>query len=266
MIEQKLYFLIYSIIIYNKRTYKPELIIKEHSDKINCLKELSSGILASCSWDNTIKLFQINRSGYCLLQTLNYHNNDVYKIIELKKSNQLYDKSIIFYSKLNNGYTIDYKLDTSNFCYSLIQTKNNEIRYSFYNESSVNDFCFYDILERKKIKTLNYINGSELLMITEDLLLIRGSEIFIINVNQHNIIRVIIAPGYIRTIYMINKNTIITGDNSGRIRQYQKNGDNLIFIYENEKAHNLPINSLINLPNNHFASCSEDSTIKIWQK
>jgi len=74
----------YSIIIYNKRTYKPELIIKEHSDMINCLKELSSGILASCSWDNTIKLFQINKGGYCLLQTFNYHNNDVYKIIELK--------------------------------------------------------------------------------------------------------------------------------------------------------------------------------------
>jgi len=70
----------------------------------------------------------------------------------------------------------------------------------------------------------------------------------------------------IQTICMINKNTIITGDNSGRIRQYQKNGDNLIFIYENEKAHNLPINSLIKLSNNHFASCSEDSTIKIWQK
>ncbi len=65
-----------------------------------------------------------------------------------------YDKSIIFYSKLNNGYTIDYKLDTSIFCYSLIQAKNNEICYSFYNTSSVNDFCFFDLLERKKNKNI----------------------------------------------------------------------------------------------------------------
>ena len=62
----------YSIIIYNKRTYKPELIIKEHSDMINCLKELSSGILASCSNDNTIILFNINWNYYYILQILDY--------------------------------------------------------------------------------------------------------------------------------------------------------------------------------------------------
>ena len=63
---------------------------------------------------------------------------------------------------------------------------------------------------------------------------------------------------------MINENTIITGDNSGRIRQYKKEGDNLILIYDKEKAHNKPINTLLNMPNNHFASCSDDDTIKIW--
>ena len=256
-----------SIIIYNKRTYKPELIIKEHNRYISCLKELSSGILASCSWDNTIKLFNINRNNYYILQTLNYHNDDVYEIIELNNKQLAscsYDKSIIFYLKLNNRYTMNYKIDTSDFSNSLIQTKDNEICYSFYHNNPENDFCFFDILERKKIKTLNNIKGSKLLMITEDLLLIGGSEIFIINVNQYNIIRTIYAPSYIRTICMINENSIITGDNSGRIRQYKKEGDNLILIYDKEKAHNLPINSLLNLPNNHFASYSDDNTIKIW--
>jgi len=38
-------------------------------------------------------------------------------------------------------------------------------------------------------------------MIAEDLLLIGGSEIFIINVNQHNIIRAIIAPSYTNYLY-----------------------------------------------------------------
>ena len=175
-----------SIIIYNKRTYKPELIIKEHDGKISCLKELSSGILASCSWDHTIKLFNINRNNYYILQTLNYHNDHVYEIIELNNKQLAscsYDKSIIFYLKLNNRYTMNYKIDTSDFSYSLIQTKDNEICYSFYHDNPENDFCFFDILERKKIKTLNNIKGSKLLMITEDLLLIGGSEIYIINVN-----------------------------------------------------------------------------------
>ena len=37
-----------SIIIYNKETYKPELIIKEHSGTVNYITQISSEILASC--------------------------------------------------------------------------------------------------------------------------------------------------------------------------------------------------------------------------
>ena len=44
-----------SIIIYNKKTYQPDIIIKEHSGSIYCLTQLSSGILVSCSGDNKIK-------------------------------------------------------------------------------------------------------------------------------------------------------------------------------------------------------------------
>ena len=43
------------IIIYNKTTYEPDLIIKEHNNSINYIIQFSSGILASCSDDKTIK-------------------------------------------------------------------------------------------------------------------------------------------------------------------------------------------------------------------
>ena len=48
-----------SIIIYNKETYKPDLIIKEHSDMVCYITQLSSGILASCSNDHSIILYNI---------------------------------------------------------------------------------------------------------------------------------------------------------------------------------------------------------------
>ena len=74
-----------SIIIYNKISYKPDLIIKEHNDNVNYLLELSSGILASCSDDNTIILFNINGNYYNILQILDYHRQRyIIKIIELK--------------------------------------------------------------------------------------------------------------------------------------------------------------------------------------
>ena len=73
-----------SIIIYNKETYKPDIIIKEHNYYVNCITQLSSGILASCSDDNTIKLFNIKGNEYEVLQILIYHTEPVYKTIELK--------------------------------------------------------------------------------------------------------------------------------------------------------------------------------------
>ena len=48
-----------SIIIYNKITYKPDLIIKEHKHYVLFIIKLNSGLLASSSSDTTIKLFEI---------------------------------------------------------------------------------------------------------------------------------------------------------------------------------------------------------------
>jgi len=53
-----------SIIIYNKETYKPDLTIKEHNDDVFYIITLISGILASCSCDETIKLFNIRDNKY----------------------------------------------------------------------------------------------------------------------------------------------------------------------------------------------------------
>ncbi len=40
------------IIIYNKTTYQPDLIINEHKNSVFFIIQLSSGILATCSQDN----------------------------------------------------------------------------------------------------------------------------------------------------------------------------------------------------------------------
>ena len=148
--------------------------------------------MASCSADNTINLFNIKEMKYEILQTLNYHSNIVYKIIELKNKNLVScsdDTSIIFYIKDNNEYKKDYQIQTDGSCYSIIQTKDNELCYS---ES--NKICFYDLFERKifsSIKDISKYNSIEtFIMIKKDLLLIPGyNQISIINTNQHNLVR-----------------------------------------------------------------------------
>ena len=57
---------------------------------------------------------------------------------------------------------------------------------------------------------------------------------------------------------------LLTGDESKVIRQWKIDGDNLILISKNEKAHDGNINVLLNLGDGHIASGSDDKTIKIW--
>ena len=109
-------------------------MIQEHNDWVNYILQLNTGMLASCSDDKSIKIFNIKYNNYQLLQTLNYHNSCVNKIIELNNGKLIscsYDSSVIIYSKDNNNkYTKDYKITTDGTtCACVIQTKENEICY-----------------------------------------------------------------------------------------------------------------------------------------
>ena len=69
--------------------------------------------LASCSWDKSIKLFNIKGNKYEVLQTIYHHTKWVNKIIELKNKTLAScsdDCSIIFYIKDNLKYKKDYQI------------------------------------------------------------------------------------------------------------------------------------------------------------
>ena len=179
------------------------------------------------------------------------------------------DSSVIFYFKDNNEYKRDYKILTNGLCSSVIQTKNDEICYSEKTDSAI---CFFDIFERTikaTIKSISKLNDcyEKLHMITKDILFIGGeNKISLVNVNQHNLIRVIDVPGssWISAICMLNKNKLLTGDYNEIIREWKIEGDNLILISKKEKAHSADISALLNIGDGHIASGSKDFTINIW--
>ena len=206
------------------------------------------------------------------MQTLNYHNNNVYKIIETKNKALVScsaDSSVIFYLKDNNEYKKDYQISTNGACSSLIQTKDNEICYSEANDKRI---CFYDIFERN-IKA--YISGIDkdssyrgwFIMIRKDLLLVPGTnKISIINTNEYKLVRTIEVPNssLITGVCLLSKNMLLTGDYKEKILQWKIEGDNLVLISKKEKTHDDYINVLLNLGNGLIVSGSDDSTIKIW--
>jgi len=259
-------------IVYNNKTFKPDLIICEHINYVNYILKLSSGMLASCSDDSTIKLFNIKYNKYEVLQTLNYHNSDVMKIIELTNEKLVscsYDYNIIVYSKDNNNkYEKEYHIESNAPCNCVIQTKENEICY---NEKGYDTICFYDLLERKiknKVSNVNVTGYDSFYMITKDLLLITGCGILtIINVNQYNLIRAIKATdsSYICVSCMLNKNILLTGDSCRKLKQWRIDGDNLVLISSKEEAHKNRIWALIKLKGGIILSGSFDGEIRLWQ-
>ena len=248
------------------------LVIKEHSNSISFIIQLSSGELVSCSYDKLIKLYKIKGMQYEVLQILNYHKDIVNKMIELKNKKLVscsYDSSIIFYSKNNKKYEKDYLITTKGCCSSIIQTKDNEICYSENNKSSI---CFYDISKGKIIETISNIskrnsNVDKLIMIKKDLLLISGeNQLSIININEYKLVRIIDVPNssFITGVSLLNENMLITGDFKMIIRQWKIEGDNLILISKKEQTHNDRVYVLLNMGNGLIASGSRDNTIKIW--
>ena len=234
---------------------------------------MSSGILATCSSDNTIKLFNIKGNNYNILQTLNYHTDKVYKIIELQNKYLVscsFDKSIIFYIKDNYEYKKDYQISANGSCYCINQIKENEICYSekikTFND---NNICFYNIKERKvksKISNISKMDISPFIMISKELLFIPGeNKISIINTNEYKLIREIEIPnsGWIQGACMLNENIIFTGDDESLIREWKIEGDNLILISKKEKTHKKGILTLLNMGNEYIVSGSHDKSIKI---
>ena len=164
---------------------------------------------------------------------------------------------------------MDYRIKTNGSCSSVIQTKNNEICFSEYNENKIS---FFDFSEKKSLGFLSNIDKRNhidewLFMLNELYLGVPGkNQISIINVDQYKLIRIIEIndSNWIFGSCVINNNILFTGDRNKDIIQWKIEGDNLIFISKKENAHDDDINTLVYLENEHFASGSNGGIIKIW--
>ena len=258
-----------SIIIYNKNTFKPDIKIKEHDGPVGYILQLSSGMLASCSVDTTIKIFIIKDNNYQVFQTLKYHIDWVNKIIELNSKKLVScssDCSFIVYSIDSNKYYKDYQVVIDNKSFCIIETKKNEICYN-----GRNSIYFYDLLKKKticKINDIKNIGWNSFNMITKDLLLITGYELlYVVNVNNYSLSRTISVgySGYICISCMLNKNILLTGDEKRRIIQWKIEGDNLKLLSIKENVHSSDVCALLKLGNEQILSGSRDGEIKIWK-
>ena len=104
-------------------------------------------------------------------------------------------------------------------------------------------------------------------MISNDLLLAGGeSKLTIINVNAHNVIRLIDVSGslYIYAACLMTNDMVLTCDSNQKIIQWKINGDNLQLIGKKENAHDTYINIIKKIGNGLIMTGDHNGEVKIW--
>jgi len=268
-------------IIYNKKTFKSEITIKEHSGYVHYITQLKNNNFVSVGDDGYINIYNIFEDKYLVLQKIKAHTSNIYKLRELDNDRFMictYNGYIKFFFKENNEYKEDYSFQdgdsSNNYIRNILRTKEGEIVYSQYiYESRWNYYIkFYDLKSRKKIESAQvncaYNDVDNLYMISKIFLLVGvKNSILIFDIKQYRQIKEITCNNsdFISSFLKLDERTLLCGDDKGQVKQWIINEDNLILENTKEKAHNGRINMIINKSEGLIITCSCDNTINVWK-
>ena len=108
-------------------------------------------------------------------------------------------------------------------------------------------------------------------MLSNNILAIGGdSVITLVDINAYYKIREINIEnsGQIYSILKFTDNIIITGDHIGKLKQWTFNEESQNLnktSFLKDKAHSSIVRYCLKINNNLFATCSDDSYLKIWE-
>ena len=260
------------IIIYNKETFQPEIIIKEQTSNINHLIQLKDGNIISCSNDKTMILFQLtDNNKYKILSQVNVGNDNYpHKIRELDNNliGLVASNFIIFYTNNKNTFIENFniKINKIGQYRNMIKVKKGELIIS-----GTDDKIQFFELNTKQLKEIIDINRDihwgidELLCMMNDKCLCVGGadKITIIDVYQKNIISEVEDKGAHICLFKLNDSILLSGKGDGSITQWKINQNNLSISFKKEKAHESNIRQIITI-NQFIVTCSDDHSINIW--
>ena len=267
--------------VYEPLSFKLLIEVSVHKKNINCLLELSSGFIASCSLDKFIVITKLNydNKSYEEIQKIG-RNSSIYKLIEIKNIFLLSSdcENIDIWRKNNIGkYDYYRNIKIGKNIYGILQVSPKLLvahiglrTLQFYN---IDNFSL--IKEIKDIPTRLYNN---LQMINDNILCVGSTEkLFLINISKMEIINVAnIDNCGIESLIILPDKTLLAGvtypiDNfpSYNFIQFKLNENiNLEIVSTKKMVHSWTIYDLkcINIYGmNKIASCgSMDCTIKIW--
>ena len=257
------------ISIYNTKTYECDFQIKEHTNGVNYLSLTSKGYLLSCSGDTTIKMWEILKDKYILVNTYSGHTGWVSMVIQLKNGNLLsssFDRTLRIWNvsapfecikSIRNG--IDYVV-------SMLEVKKGKYIASctksasclIYNEEN-------SFLLEKTIDDVHCSSCNSIIQLKNKNLLVGGlKSLTMINLNNFRIERKIKdnSLGGIFCIYQCRDETIIFGDSKGQMCHLSISESKV--LEARGDCHEDGMTGILFLGNEYMITSSKDGSVKVW--
>ena len=251
-----------------KNNYQCDMIIKtKHSNIVTDICQTQNGKLVSCSKDKTFKIWTIFKTSYeCDYIINDAHYDYIDKVISLTNNRMAscsWDKTIRIWNsdsfeliKILEGHTFIVR--------SVIQLKGKDILLSGSNDNTLRiwNLSTYQCIG---IVTKVYCYYKNSMIEIEDNKVIVGGvgELAIVNIEKCIIEKRIESKQMkvVLSLIMLKDNNIICGSDEGFLHLFDKNSHTI--MTNSIKAHTRSINSLVNIDEHHFISCSNE--IKIWK-
>ena len=228
---------------------------------ISSIIQLSSGLIATGSYDEQILIWNIEQSS--LLKSIQ-ENGYVLSLLEFKPNYLLSGTSnniicLWDLSSQNNEYV--YKFEGHRFWVNCLAKCNEQFFASGSNDKTIK---IWDYNERKEIRTINAHNNIvECLILLKNGNLCSGGDDNLIKFwkweNGELIKEIKGHKNSVKCLYEFNGKFLISGSDDKTIKIWENYQEK-----KNINVHSDTIKDLCLIDENVFASCSFDSTIKIW--
>ena len=223
-----------NIIIYNKKTFEPEINIENKCGKITYFIELKNKNIVAAFYDykfSTIKVIKIiNKNEFEIIQNIQKpHTKLIFNLIQLKNNNFIslsWDNSFKLWTlnNITNIYKSIFVKKENNPLYNAIQTKENELLYEIPDSSTI---IFFDLYKKEKITSLNNLNlinfffGKRFEKLNdEEIILVGNKIIYLIDCINYQILNKFETNEINVCIIKIKNETFLSSDNNGIITQY----------------------------------------------
>lgn len=270
-----------SINIYKKDSFELQLSIKEHSGPVRYFIQLQNGNLVTCSADKTMNIIKLlDENKYKVEQKLKEHTSCVSNVIEVKdneilsasndstlKKWELDDKNVY-----NCTNTIKFQ-NSESYC-NLLKIDEDEFVTSSFSDKSIRFWKFSDFTNIASLFRIDTEWTSKVLckIPDSDMLLAGGRNskgFYLIRISTHQLIKNIIGPQTINSIYLCNDGLILCSIRNEKgnyaIVKYKYESLDLEKVVEKEKIHEDRILSSIELDDGTIVTGGDDNLIKLWR-